>query len=90
MKSSEPGPPVTIEIVVQEDSVTGVWSFELDDRSVEVVTRHGLVRVGGAIHETDLVRGLSQVEDLIGAPLDYIRRLIDALKKREALSKPAD
>ncbi len=90
VKASVPDPTATIEIVVQEDPVTGVWSFELDDRSVEVVIRHGLVRVGGAIHETDLVRGLSQVEDLIGAPLDYIRRLIAALEEREALSKSAD
>ena len=65
-----------MEIEVTEDTVTGAWRFQVEGNQVEVETRLGFVKVNGRVHRLAAVEGLSDVEELRGAPLDAILRLI--------------
>lgn len=64
------------EIVVYEDPVTGVWRFEYRGRSVEVERAHGFVAIEGQVYASEAVRGLTDVQELAGAPLEVVARLI--------------
>ena len=67
---------VALPIEVQEDPVTGVWSFDIAGHHVEIERKHGLVKLDGHLHRTDLVKELEEVHDLPGKPLEFIKRII--------------
>lgn len=69
-------PVVPLELVVEEDRVTGAWRFTIDGHRVEVEPRLGFVKVDGRVFPVAEVRGLSRMEDLAGEPLAAIRRLL--------------
>ena len=73
------------ELIVHEDPVTGVWSFQLQGRHVEVERKHGFVKIDGALHEASLFKSLEKVQQLGGKPLRHIRDLIAATESQESL-----
>lgn len=64
------------ELVVTEDPITGTWTFSLKGQEVEVQPKHGLVKINGRLHQIEAVQGLPSVQDLAGAPLNAITRLL--------------
>lgn len=65
-----------LEITVREDPVSNTWRFTYKGHEVEVERAHGFVKIDGQIHETESVKGLRDVEELRGQPLDVIDYLI--------------
>ena len=80
----------TLVIDVVEDDVTGAWSFELSGHRVELERRHGFVKVDGIVHASETVKGLRDVGDLIGQPLDYVKRLVEAVESRTSLDNETE
>jgi hypothetical protein len=73
----EPEAPGSPELEVNEDPITGRWTFELLGQHVEVDPHLGYVRIKGAPQPLKSVHGLTNPEDLAGAPLDEITRLLN-------------
>lgn len=65
-----------LEITVREDPVSDTWIFTLHSHEIELERAHGFVKIDGQVYEADAVKGLEEVEDLHGEPLEIIGRLI--------------
>jgi len=73
---SEPESNPVNEIVVRENPVTGVWTFEVEGHGVEVEPRRSYVRIDGELFSVPAMPSLKVVEDLDGAALEMIREVI--------------
>lgn len=65
-----------LEVTVTEDPITGTWTFTLHGHCIEVERTHGFIKIDTTIHKAPLVQELKDVQDLAGAPLDYITTLL--------------
>lgn len=65
-----------LEITVREDPVSGTWTFTLQGHEVEVEKEHGFVKIDGQVYEAEAVKGLTDVEDLRGEPLEAIQHIV--------------
>lgn len=65
-----------MELTVTIDPVTGTWHFRLRGHAVEVAPRHGYVKIDGTLHTVPAVYGLENIEELNGAPLNAVERLL--------------
>jgi len=77
-----------VELTVNEDPVTGTWTFTLHGHHIEVERVHGFLKIDGTLYPAPLLQGLQDVHDLAGAPLDYITDLLNTTPDRRP-STPA-
>jgi excisionase family DNA binding protein len=68
--------PAPLELTVTEDPITGTWTFTFHGHRIEVQRSHGFIKIDTIIHDAPLVQGLTDIQDLAGAPLDYIQHLL--------------
>jgi predicted DNA-binding transcriptional regulator AlpA len=66
----------SLELTVTEDPITGTWTFTLHGHKIEIERTHGFIKIDTTIHHAPLVQTLNDVQDLAGAPLDYIQHLL--------------
>jgi len=79
----------SLELTVTEDPITGTWTFTLHGHRIEIERTHGFIKIDTTIHDAPLVQTLNDVQDLAGAPLDYIQHLLSTTTPPVPPGRPA-